>query len=98
MFSYKIKKLFKYRVLLFTTIINILFTNNDYLLKFKICVCSIGKNENKYAREFAEHYKKYGVDKIFIYDNNDINGENFEYILNDYIQSSIIKIINIRGK
>lgn len=44
---------------------------------------TIGKNENKYAREFAQHYKKHGVDKIFIYDNNDVEGEN-EIVLADY--------------
>ena len=43
----------------------------------KICLCTIVKYENKYISEFIEYYKKYGVDKIFIYDNNDINGENF---------------------
>ena len=64
----------------------------------KVCVCAIGKEENKYAREFVEHYKKYGIDKIFIYDNNDSNGENFYGILNDYIKSGFVKIINVRGK
>ena len=31
--------------------------------------------ENKYIREFVEFYEKHGVDKIFLYDNNDIDGE-----------------------
>ena len=95
MFSYI---LFKYRFLLLSSIIYILYTINKYLIQLKVCVCSIGKNENKYIREFAEHYKKYGVNKIFIYDNNDINGENYENIIEDYIKSSFIQIINIRGK
>ena len=34
--------------------------------KQKVCVCTLGKRENKYAREFVEHYKKYGIDKIII--------------------------------
>ena len=41
----------------------------------KICVCTLAKNENRYIKEFVEHYKKYGVDKIYLYDNNDIDGE-----------------------
>lgn len=51
-----------------------------------------------YAREFVEHYKLYGVDKIFIYDNNDINGEKFENVLSDYISNQFVEIINYRGK
>ena len=50
--------------------------------KRTICICSIGKNENLYAREFVEYYLNLGVDKLIIYDNNDINGEKFESVLN----------------
>ena len=64
----------------------------------KVCLCSVGKLENKYIREFVEHYKKYRVDKIFLYDNNEINGERFDNILKDYINDKFIDIINIRGK
>ena len=35
---------------------------------------------------------------IIIYDNNDINGENFNIILNIYLNSEFVKIKNIRGK
>ena len=41
----------------------------------KVSVCTCGKNENKYVREFVQYYKKYNVDKIFIYDNNEESGE-----------------------
>lgn len=51
------------------------FDENKYL-KLKVCICTIGKKENKYALEFVEYYKKFGVDKIFIYDNNDVDGKN----------------------
>ena len=33
----------------------------------KVCVCTLAKLENKYIREFVQHYEKYGVDKIFLY-------------------------------
>ena len=61
-------------------------------------MCVIAKNENLYVREFVEYYKKIGYDNIFIYDNNDKNGENFEEVINDYIQSRFVKIINFRDK
>ena len=69
-----------------------------YLKDVKICLCTLGKKENLYAREFVEHYKKLGINKIFIYDNNEENGENFELVLKDYIDIGFIEIIDIRGK
>ena len=41
----------------------------------KVCVCTPVKRENRYIKEYVEHYKKYGVDKIFLYDNNNVDGE-----------------------
>ena len=70
---------------------------NEKKLNVKICVCTCGKNENKYAREFVEHYKRYGIDNIFIYDNNADNDEKFETVLSDYINSGYVKIINKRN-
>jgi hypothetical protein len=66
--------------------------------EIKVCLCSPGKNENRYIKEFVEHYKNYGVDKIFLYDNNDLDGEYFEQVINNYIQDKFVKIINFRGK
>ena len=65
--------------------------------KLNICICSIGKNENLYIREFVEYYFKLGIDKIFIYDNNELEGENFNVVLRDYIESKFFEIIDIRG-
>ena len=62
-----------------------------------VCICTLGKQENKYIREYINHYLKYGVDKIFLYDNNDINGERFEDVIKDYIDKKFVKIINWRG-
>ena len=54
--------------------------------------------KNRYIREYVQHYKKYGVDKIFLYDNNDINGEKFEEVINDYIKKGYVEVLNWRGK
>ena len=63
----------------------------------KVCICTIGKEENRYIREFVEYYKNLGVDKIFLYDNNKKNGEHFEDSINDYIDKEFVKVFNWRG-
>ena len=42
----------------------------------------------------SEIRKKYGVDKIFIYDNNDITGEKIEDELKDYISKGFVEVLN----
>ena len=66
----------------------------------KVCICTLGKNENKYIKEFVKHYKKLGVDKIFLHDNNDISekAENFEDVISKYIKKDFVEIIDYRGK
>ena len=71
---------------------------SDYnFLNLKVCICTLGKDENRYITEFVEHYKNYGVDKIYLYDNNDINGEKFENVIGKYIANEYVEIINWRG-
>ena len=76
--------------------ISILLKNNQ-IKNTKVCLCTNGKKENLYVREYVEHYKKYGVDKIFIYDNNEVDGEKFEDVILDYINNEFVEIINYRG-
>lgn len=64
----------------------------------KVAVCCIGRSENRYIREYVEHYKNIGVDKIFIYDNNYDGEEYFEDVINDYISQGIVDIINYRNR
>ena len=71
---------------------------NKKFNNIKVCLCTLGKNENKYIKEFVEYYKNYGVDKILLYDNNDLNGERFEEIISDYINNNFVEINNWRGK
>ena len=86
-------------VLLFSIIIYILKVKKSYSKKnrIKVCLCAIGKDENLYVNEFVSHYKKKGYNHIFIYDNNDINGEKFEDVLQNEIDEGFVSIINYRG-
>ena len=63
----------------------------------KICVCTLGKDENRYIKEFVEHYKNYGIDKIYLYDNNDIDGERFDDVISEYINNEFVEVIDWRG-
>lgn len=63
-----------------------------------MCLCAIAKMENHYLREWVEHYKGLNFDAIYLYDNNDINGEHFEDVIKDYIDSGFVKVIDVRGK
>jgi hypothetical protein len=71
----------------------------NYIYSIKgVAICSIAKLENLYIKEFVEYYRKLGINKIYLYDNNDKNGENFNEILKEEVKSKFVKIINIRGK
>lgn len=63
----------------------------------KVCLCAVAKEENKYIREFIEHYRKYDIDKIYLFDNNDKNGEHFEDVIMDYIKSGFVELIDYKG-
>jgi hypothetical protein len=67
------------------------------LKQLKICICTCGKQENRYIKEYIEYYKKYGIDKIILYDNNNLNDENFEDIIKKYINENFVEIKNWRG-
>lgn len=70
--------------------------NESVLLK--VALHAIGKNENLYIREWVKWYKELGISKIFLYDNNDINGEHFEDVIQDYINDGFVELFNVRGK
>ena len=67
------------------------------LSNLKVCICTLGKDENRYITEFVEHYKKYGVDKIYLYDNNNIDGERFEDVIGKYVDNQYVEIVDWRG-
>ena len=60
----------------------------------KICLCTPVKNENRYLKEYVEYYKKYGVDKIFIYDNNKVDGERLENAIGEYIKKGFVEVFD----
>jgi hypothetical protein len=57
----------------------------------------ICKQENLYIKNFIDYYKKLGITKIIIYDNNDLDGEKFEDVIKNEIDKGYVTIINYRG-
>ena len=57
-----------------------------------VAICAIGRNENRYAVEWVEHYKKLGVKKIFIYDNwRTGDTEKLADVLQPYVKSGLVE-------
>ena len=70
-------------------ILRISFINNKK--QIKIALCTMGKRENLYAKEFIDYYIKLGIDSIFIYDDNNLDSEK----ISDVIDLSYKKYVTI---
>ena len=63
-----------------------------------VIIVTICKNESRYLREFVAYHLGIGFDRIVIGDNNDVNGESYDALLNDYISEGNVQLIDLRGK
>lgn len=63
----------------------------------KVYVCALAKNEHLYINEWVAHYVKLGFDKIYIYDNDDLDVKpSYKFI--DKAYNNKVVIVDIRGK
>lgn len=62
----------------------------------KIATCTIARMENEYICEFVDYYKLMGVNKMYIYENNDIDGECLSDVLQPYIDEGFVELIDFR--
>ena len=72
--------------------------HSQYTSTGRVALCCIAKMENEYIRHYVEYYKDLEFDNIFIYDNNDPEGERFEEVIGDYIDNGFVKVIDYRGR
>ena len=63
-----------------------------------IAICAIGRNENPYAVEWVEHYKKLGVSRIFVYDNYFGSETPLADTLKDYVAEGFVEVIPVPDK
>lgn len=64
----------------------------------KTLLCTIGRKENRYIREFVEHYKKLGFTNIALYDNNYDGEDDFHDSIGDYIDEGFVILIDYRNR
>ena len=58
----------------------------------KIALCAIGRQENRYAREWVEYYRQLGFAHIFIYDDNPDGTEKFTDVLKPEIDIGFVSV------
>ena len=66
--------------------------------KLNVALIAIGRQENRYAREWVEYHLTLGVEHIYILDNNREGEEHFEAVLSEFIDSGKVTIENYRDK
>ena len=65
--------------------------------KYFACICTTGKRENLYAKQFIDYYISIGFDKFILGENNSPNTEKLSDILQEYINNKKVDIIDIIG-
>lgn len=63
----------------------------------KIALCTMGKKENLYSKEFINYYFRLGVDHIFIYDDNPSNSEKISVTIENRFRN-FVSIYNTSEK
>ena len=64
----------------------------------KVALCTMGKNENLYVKEFVDYYIKLGIDHLFIYDDNDPNTEKISDEIENKYKPYVTVYENIKDK
>lgn len=67
------------------------------IFRMTAAVIAIARDENRYLRDWVEHHKMLGIQRIFLIDNNRVCGECFEDVIGDYIESGYVVVYNRRG-
>lgn len=74
------------------------FTLEEYeKLSNEYVVLGMAKCEEHYIRDWVSYHLRIGFDKIYLMDNNDKDERSYKDILDDFVQSGKVDIIDIRG-
>ena len=61
-------------------------------------ICAIAKNENAYLYEWAVYHLSLGFSHIYVYDNNDVDGERVDDVFANTEIASQISVFDVRGE
>jgi len=61
----------------------------------KVALLTQFRNASQYLKEFVEHYKSLGIDKIFLGDNASVDSSKVSEVLKDYISSGLVQLDKI---
>ena len=59
--------------------------------KYRVSICGIFKNEERYLREWIEYHRIVGIDHFYMYDNN--STDDYMEVLKTYISQDIITLV-----
>lgn len=83
------------RMLFYNTIckcwINWLGCKDNRIMKYRLSLCLIFKNEAPFLKEWLEYHSMLGVEHFYMYNNN--STDNFREIIQPYIEKGIITLI-----
>ena len=75
------------------------YTLDEYNDKSKeYIVMGMAKQEGHYVKDWVAYHIHAGFDKIYLFDNNDEDGESYDELLEEYVDSGKLCIVDIRGK
>ena len=67
-----------------------------YNKKYDFSICAIFKNEARFLREWIEYHSMIGIDHFYLYNNN--STDNFEEILQPYIENGQVTLVDFPGE
>lgn len=87
-------KIFIFKIIIISSFIIYFFLfkfeiKNKNKNNIKVCLCTMGKSENLYVKEFIEYYIKLGFDQLFIYDNNNPNTEKISQVIENHYKNKV---------
>lgn len=63
-----------------------------------VSICAIAKLENNYLYEWAEYHIGIGFSHIYLFDNNDIDGERIQDVFKGTPISDAVTVLDVRGQ
>ena len=77
------------KIIILFLLITFIFMSFIERIDLKIALCTMGKKENLYIKEFVDYYLNLGISHIFIYDNNEPNDEKISDVINNYYKNKV---------